>query len=319
MIAEKDQGAGTNQAADQDLSRTRAVEPGSGAAIQGTDARLSDGRWSPTTTCRRSATIRRWPPIWSANSKGEQFRVLDPANLPDRPSFPNRPLFALGGFGAGLGLGVGAGVVYGDAEHVDADANAMWSSRCGCQCWPWFRPSSRFRAKSEASETAAMPPVDPTRESRSEGLSKTCTKNSLGFAKAPSTSTPTPLSVSDASRSRNRWLGLTYGIQNRKGFILLTGEVGTGKTTLLNRLLDWLHGQRVATAYIFNSQAGREPAFRFHHGGIRDSLRIAGEEPGSAAAEPMAAGPLSRRRNGGADRGRGAEPSPTRCSRKSGC
>src|SRR3974390_3894332 len=48
--------------------------------------------------------------------------------------------------------------------------------------------------------------------------------------------------------------GLTYGIQNRKGFILLTGEVGTGKTTLLNRLLDWLHGQRVATAFIFNSQ-----------------------------------------------------------------
>ena len=38
--------------------------------------------------------------------QGQQFRVLDPANLPDRPSFPNRPLFAFGGFGAGLGLGV---------------------------------------------------------------------------------------------------------------------------------------------------------------------------------------------------------------------
>ena len=39
--------------------------------------------------------------------QGEQFRVLDPANLPDRPSYPNRPLFALGGLGAGLGLGLG--------------------------------------------------------------------------------------------------------------------------------------------------------------------------------------------------------------------
>ncbi len=47
---------------------------------------------------------------------------------------------------------------------------------------------------------------------------------------------------------------LTYGIQSRRGFVLLSGEVGTGKTTLLNKLLDWLRGQRVATAFIFNSQ-----------------------------------------------------------------
>lgn len=38
---------------------------------------------------------------------GEQFHVLDPADLPIKPSFPNRPLFALGGFGGGLGLGLG--------------------------------------------------------------------------------------------------------------------------------------------------------------------------------------------------------------------
>ncbi len=39
--------------------------------------------------------------------EGEQFRVLDPANLPDKPSFPNRLLFAGGGFGGGLALGLG--------------------------------------------------------------------------------------------------------------------------------------------------------------------------------------------------------------------
>lgn len=38
--------------------------------------------------------------------EGEQFSVLDPANLPAEPSFPNRPLFALGGLGGGLGLGL---------------------------------------------------------------------------------------------------------------------------------------------------------------------------------------------------------------------
>jgi uncharacterized protein involved in exopolysaccharide biosynthesis len=38
--------------------------------------------------------------------QGEQFRVLDPANLPDKPSFPNRALFAGGGLGGGLALGL---------------------------------------------------------------------------------------------------------------------------------------------------------------------------------------------------------------------
>jgi type II secretory pathway predicted ATPase ExeA len=47
---------------------------------------------------------------------------------------------------------------------------------------------------------------------------------------------------------------LTYGIQSRKGFILLTGEVGTGKTTLINKLLELLRVQQVATAFIFNSR-----------------------------------------------------------------
>jgi general secretion pathway protein A len=47
---------------------------------------------------------------------------------------------------------------------------------------------------------------------------------------------------------------LTYGIEARKGFILLTGEVGTGKTTLLNKLLESLHQQHVATAFVFNAR-----------------------------------------------------------------
>jgi polysaccharide chain length determinant protein (PEP-CTERM system associated) len=38
--------------------------------------------------------------------QGEQFQVLDPANLPAAPSFPNKSLFTLGGLGGGLGLGL---------------------------------------------------------------------------------------------------------------------------------------------------------------------------------------------------------------------
>lgn len=38
--------------------------------------------------------------------QSEQFRVLDPASLPQKPSFPNRRLFAFGGLGGGLALGI---------------------------------------------------------------------------------------------------------------------------------------------------------------------------------------------------------------------
>jgi polysaccharide chain length determinant protein (PEP-CTERM system associated) len=38
--------------------------------------------------------------------QGEQFKVMDAPNLPDEPSFPNRPIFAGGGFAAGLFLGL---------------------------------------------------------------------------------------------------------------------------------------------------------------------------------------------------------------------
>ena len=57
--------------------------------------------------------------------------------------------------------------------------------------------------------------------------------------------------------------GLMYGIQTRKGFVTLTGEVGTGKTTIINRLLDWLHAQRAHTAFIFNSRMNTNQLFDF--------------------------------------------------------
>jgi type II secretory pathway predicted ATPase ExeA len=57
--------------------------------------------------------------------------------------------------------------------------------------------------------------------------------------------------------------GLMYGIQTRKGFITLTGEVGTGKTTLVNRLMDWLHHRNTRTAFLFNSRMNSSQLFDF--------------------------------------------------------
>ena len=79
-------------------------------------------------------------------------------------------------------------------------------------------------------------------------------KGFFGLRENPFNANPDPRYLFLTREIQEALAGLAYGIKNRKGFILLTGEVGTGKTTLLNRLLDWLNLEGVATAYIFNSQ-----------------------------------------------------------------
>jgi general secretion pathway protein A len=85
----------------------------------------------------------------------------------------------------------------------------------------------------------------------------------FGLREGPFNVNPDPRYLYLTRKIQEALAGLTYGIQNRKGFVLLTGEVGTGKTTLLNRLLDWLRGQQVATAYIFNSRLEVNHLFDF--------------------------------------------------------
>ena len=74
---------------------------------------------------------------------------------------------------------------------------------------------------------------------------------------------PDPRYLFLTSQTRKAWDSLTHGVQARQGLLLLTGEVGTGKTTLLNHLLDWLHQQRAPTAFIFNSHLEISQLFDF--------------------------------------------------------
>src|SRR6201993_4592234 len=88
-------------------------------------------------------------------------------------------------------------------------------------------------------------------------------KNFFGLKEHPFNANPDPRYLFLTREIQEALAGLAYGVKNRKGFILLTGEVGTGKTTLLNRLLDWLNMEGVATAYIFNSQLDTSQLFDF--------------------------------------------------------
>jgi len=64
--------------------------------------------------------------------------------------------------------------------------------------------------------------------------------------------TPDPSFLFATKRHNEALAALYYGVKRRKGFVVMTGEVGTGKTLLVRCLLQVLNRANVAYAYVFN-------------------------------------------------------------------
>src|SRR5207244_9575107 len=78
-----------------------------------------------------------------------------------------------------------------------------------------------------------------------------------GLREAPFAPTPDPKFLFQSPRHREALAQLIYGVRERKGFIVLTGEIGTGKTTLLRTLLERLDAT-TPVAYVHNSARSEE-------------------------------------------------------------
>ena len=75
------------------------------------------------------------------------------------------------------------------------------------------------------------------------------------LARNPFELTPDPAFLFSTSRHNEALAALYYGIRRHKGFVVVTGEVGTGKTLLLRCLLQLLQQSKDITyAYLFNSR-----------------------------------------------------------------
>ncbi len=76
----------------------------------------------------------------------------------------------------------------------------------------------------------------------------------FGFKESPFNLTPDPAFLYRSRQHEEALANLIYGVQSRKGFIVLTGEVGTGKTTMLECLQDFLATHHMDFAFLFNSR-----------------------------------------------------------------
>jgi len=87
--------------------------------------------------------------------------------------------------------------------------------------------------------------------------------------------TPDPSFLFSTSRHNEALASLYYGVRARKGFVVLTGEVGTGKTMLVRCVLELLRRTGVAFAYVFNPSLSALEFIRYIAGDF--GLPVAGK------------------------------------------
>ena len=74
----------------------------------------------------------------------------------------------------------------------------------------------------------------------------------FGLQKLPFNLTPDPEFLYLSTKHREALAGLTYAVLGRKGFVVLTGDAGTGKTTLLSSVINQLPPGKVLSSILLN-------------------------------------------------------------------
>jgi general secretion pathway protein A len=83
-----------------------------------------------------------------------------------------------------------------------------------------------------------------------------------GLASKPFQLNPDPNFFFGSKQHRRAKAYLEYGVSRNEGFIVITGEIGAGKTTVLRSLIDGLHGSNVIAGHLVTTQLGAEDTLR---------------------------------------------------------
>lgn len=93
-------------------------------------------------------------------------------------------------------------------------------------------------------------------------------KSFFNLQRNPFEITPDPRFLFPTQRHNEALAALYYGVERRKGFVVLTGEVGTGKTLIVRCLLEFLNRIHATYAYVFNSRLSPEEFLRYTAGDL---------------------------------------------------
>jgi general secretion pathway protein A len=88
-------------------------------------------------------------------------------------------------------------------------------------------------------------------------------KKFYNLSRNPFEITPDPAFLFPTRRHNEALASLYYGVERHKGFVVLTGEVGTGKTLVLRCLLDLLNRDEVSYAYLFSTKLAELDFLRY--------------------------------------------------------
>jgi len=137
----------------------------------------------------------------------------------------------------------------------------------------------------------------------------------FGLHAPPFQLVPDPAFLFGSRGHRQALAYLKYGVSQQEGFIVVTGEVGAGKTTTVRALMQSLDPTRIIAAQVVNTQVGRCRAAVVDLRVVRHPPAERIQGPADLHSGGVSPGHRHARQACAADRRRGAEPRPTRTGR----
>jgi general secretion pathway protein A len=142
----------------------------------------------------------------------------------------------------------------------------------------WRRPPRQTKKWSLCVLCASVVKKGSESDTRTEGR-LAMYEQYYGLKENPFKVTPDPRFVYMGEKHREALAQLLYGVKESKGFIVITGEVGTGKTTMIHYLLGRFNGNgHTKTAFLFNPKLTVDDFLEY----ILDDLGIKAQQGGKA-------------------------------------